>query len=296
MRRIALVGLLCGALAARPAQALEIDVMPGPELSFVTAVGLITAGDADRFRTAVRSQPGKQVVLVISSGGGSVVEAAELANLVSRWRVPVIVADVCVSACFLVFAASPERMARRSSQIGVHSASGTSGENLTSLATTTIMAREAARYGVPQSVLGRMVVTGPEEVAWLNAADLRAMSVVYVDDLLTATPSAPQAPRSPPPSPPVAAIPSSPPTSGQPSFDQGRSDRTAWETWVAQLTGSHRAGAEWWASQRSLPRPGPCTSSDAAFTAGCVEAQRRLSVSDARRRSDPEYRRGWNSY
>lgn len=94
----------------------------------------------------------------------------------------------------------------------------------------------------------------------------------------------------------AAAAPWSTGPSATSSFQQGQSDRAAWEQWFASLSDSQKAGAEYWAGQRSLPRPGTCESSDAAFTAGCTEARRRLSPSDARRRNDPEYRRGWNSY
>jgi hypothetical protein len=96
-----------------------------------------------------------------------------------------------------------------------------------------------------------------------------------------------------------APLPAAPPALERPRlppFEEGRADRDAWERWFAAQYGDARAGAEWWAGQRSLPRPGTCESSNLAFTAGCSEAYRRLAPSDARRRSDPEYRRGWNNY
>lgn len=70
--------------AASSASAMVVRVEPGPELSFVVAVGEITSGDAGRLREAVRSQPGKQVGILISSPGGSIREAAEMAEMVSR--------------------------------------------------------------------------------------------------------------------------------------------------------------------------------------------------------------------
>jgi hypothetical protein len=85
-------------------------------------------------------------------------------------------------------------------------------------------------------------------------------------------------------------------TENGPSFEQGLADRTAWERWFEGLPPSVKAGAEYWSAQRSTPKPGGCTSTDAAFMAGCTEAQRRLALSDTKRRSDPDYRLGWNSY
>jgi len=87
-----------------------------------------------------------------------------------------------------------------------------------------------------------------------------------------------------------------------PSFASGAADRNAWETWFRNLNGDVQAGAESWASRRSLRNPGSCEPSYAAadvdrqlWIEGCRAAQERLAVSDARRKADPEYKRGWNS-
>jgi hypothetical protein len=82
-------------------------------------------------------------------------------------------------------------------------------------------------------------------------------------------------------------------------FQRGFVDKTEWQQWVAALTGDFRRGAEWWAGRRSLANPGSCkgtgaTSQDFAF--GCESAKARLTPIDKKRKSDPEYRRGWNSY
>jgi len=55
-------------------------------------------------------------------------------------------------------------------------------------------------------------------------------------------------------------------------FSQGLRDRTKWENWFATLTGDRRAGAEYWAGQRSLPRPGLCVGTP-DFVKGCNEAK-----------------------
>ncbi len=84
------------------------------------------------------------------------------------------------------------------------------------------------------------------------------------------------------------------------AYSDGLADRTAYENWFATLSGQEKAGAEYWAGQRSLPNPSPCTpqsgNSDAAWVAGCREAQRLLAPSDARRHSEAEYRLGWNAF
>ena len=298
--RVGFAAAFFGVCVASNAAGMDINVVPGPEVSLVVATGEIARGDAERLRQAVRSQPGKQVSLLISSPGGSVGEAAQLAEMVSRWRLPVFVGRHCVSACFLVLAASPERMAVPTSRIGVHSVSRFGAEDETAMAITTAMARAAARYGVPQSIIGRMVTTQPDEVAWLTAAELRAMRVSVVEDA-PAQKAAVPLPATPPP--PPSATPTAPiettaiaPTQPIVAFQQGRSDRFAWEQWFSGQVASTKAGAEHWAAQRSASRPASCESADVAFTAGCTEARWRLAGSDARRRIDPEYRRGWNSH
>jgi hypothetical protein len=95
-----------------------------------------------------------------------------------------------------------------------------------------------------------------------------------------------------PATPPLAPVAS--------SFDQGRADRADWEQWVVALTGDFQRGAEWWAGHRSLSSPGECVGSAAAmnqqFIFGCEAAKVRLAPKDVKRKSDPDYRRGWNSY
>lgn len=85
-----------------------------------------------------------------------------------------------------------------------------------------------------------------------------------------------------------------------PPFDQGLADRAEWEIWAAALSGDFRRGAEWWAAHCSLANPGACNGPAAAmdqqFILGCEAAKARLIPKDSKRKSDPDYRRGWNSY
>jgi hypothetical protein len=78
-------------------------------------------------------------------------------------------------------------------------------------------------------------------------------------------------------------------------FRDGAADRLAWKKWFNSLTGDEREGALYWASQRSLLQTGSCARLDDAKAVGCREAQTRLLPSDAGRKTDPEYRAGWNS-
>lgn len=94
--------------------------------------------------------------------------------------------------------------------------------------------------------------------------------------------------------------PQSPSTPSDSLFQQGLADRQAWEAWLAKLTGAYRSGAEYWAGQRSVPKPKSCygtaEKSSGDWLSGCREALRRLAPSDVWRKLEPEYRFGWNSF
>lgn len=79
------------------------------------------------------------------------------------------------------------------------------------------------------------------------------------------------------------------------AFRNAQSDYQAWDKWFSGLSGPYQAGAEAWAAHRSDPVPPDCASNDLAFRAGCEEARRRLAESDRHRRTEPDYRAGWNS-
>src|ERR1700680_864480 len=83
-------------------------------------------------------------------------------------------------------------------------------------------------------------------------------------------------------------------------LDQGLADRAEWEQWLAALSSDFRSGAEWGAGHRSLPNSGawkrPAAGMNQQFILGCEAAKVRLGPKDIKRKSDPDYRRGWNSY
>jgi len=83
-------------------------------------------------------------------------------------------------------------------------------------------------------------------------------------------------------------------------FRQGQADRQQWETWFAAQSGDYLAGATYWASHRSIAGRAGCSGPDspttgAAWTEGCSSALQRLAASDQLRKTQPDYRLGWNS-
>ena len=83
-------------------------------------------------------------------------------------------------------------------------------------------------------------------------------------------------------------------------FREGLADRTAYEQWFAGLSDFQKAGATFWATERSKRIPKACADSGQGagtpWMDACRETQQRLTPSDIRRNSEPEYRVGWNSF
>jgi hypothetical protein len=82
-------------------------------------------------------------------------------------------------------------------------------------------------------------------------------------------------------------------------FQQGLSDRTTWENWLKAVPSDRpdlRAGAEYWASHRGRADYASCYSFGDEKQKGCLLAQEYLNPTDARRKSNPAYRAGWNAY
>src|SRR5258708_3490075 len=83
-------------------------------------------------------------------------------------------------------------------------------------------------------------------------------------------------------------------------FQQGQADRRRWESWFAAQTGDYLAGATYGASQPSEAPSVVCRgpnspSTSIGWTGGCVAAQQQLAMSEQLRKTQPEYRLGWNS-
>ncbi len=148
--------------------------------------GEIVEGDADTLKASIKTanDAGKLVSGVrLNSPGGNLLEGLKLADAVRFAKVATNVAGnaTCASACFLIYAAGATKFANYSAQVGVHGASDRQGEeSVASGAATVSMARAAKDLGVPAAIIGRMVVTPPNEMVWLTPQDLLSMGTTMV--------------------------------------------------------------------------------------------------------------------
>jgi hypothetical protein len=307
-RKLIAVAAICvsyfAAYAWRSAEALQYQRVPlNPPGIIISARGPIIPGDTARLFDFLSRLPAtdRAVAFSIDSAGGNVLEGEKLAGAIRSSNIPIYVGQdsQCSSACFLLFAAAGSRFMAPDALIGVHSVSENGRETLDSMAFTTAFARDAAALGVPPAIIGKLVETPPQRATWLTPSDLASMSVVVLDETASAStdPSQSQELESSAPAPAPA-----PPdqTSMSAASAEGLADRRAWENWFSGLNGAFKEGAEYWAGQRSTPRPGSCygqaEQSLGDWTAGCLAARQILTPSDRRRKSDPEYRAGWNSF
>jgi hypothetical protein len=287
MRNILLTTVASVTLLATPSFAMNFTyslIGDNKDALAVNMTGEIVPGDANRFYTFYKRLPALPVVFILDSPGGIVSEAGTIGDDIRGSQIATAVGSKhrCASACFMLFAAGTHRYATPDASIGIHGASSvdTDTETVSSYATDVVMARTLKAWGVPDNIVGKMVTTPSHDIYWLTMGDLTSMGVVIV-------PNAP-APSAPAPSVPLANLP--------PMVQKGLADRTAWELWFESLpNGDYRDGAEYWAGQRSLSPPGSCYGS-ADFNAGCVEAKERLDPTDRLRKSNPDYKLGWNAY
>jgi hypothetical protein len=85
---------------------------------------------------------------------------------------------LCASACFIAFAAGKEKYASARSGLGVHGAANKDGkQDVESMGATIVMAKILNMMHVPPSVIGKMVITPPEEMVWLKMEDMKQWDV-----------------------------------------------------------------------------------------------------------------------
>lgn len=153
--------------------------------------GEIVSGDSARLITALATAEARYTdhrmrAIALDSPGGNVVEAAKMAFIIhSRGFVTAVPKGaVCASACVLLFAAGSRKIVSAGAALGVHGAAIGSRQTEGALAVTTLLAKALAAYGTPASVIGRMAVTPPDQVAWLTAAEIKMFPWGYVTDNL----------------------------------------------------------------------------------------------------------------
>jgi hypothetical protein len=137
--------------------------------------GDIREGDYARFKSQFKRN--KLIVgLDLSSDGGVLEEGLQIADLVHRKNLVVYVTGQCNSVCAMIFFSAGKRHFGPQSRIGVHSVSDDRDiEDSGSMLLTVKLARLSAKLGVPNAAIGKMVITRPRTISYLDQADLSAL-------------------------------------------------------------------------------------------------------------------------
>ncbi len=167
------------AAVACPASAATFTTTVSKEnKTIVMLTGEIVEGDAEKLKTIIQSanEAGRLVSGIrLNSFGGNLLEGVKLANIIRYGKISTVVANgaKCASACFVAFAAGSQKFVSYTASVGVHGASDRGGRE--SGDATVSMARIVKELGVPEGIIGKMVVTRPDDIVWLDPDDLRSM-------------------------------------------------------------------------------------------------------------------------
>jgi hypothetical protein len=137
--------------------------------------GYIELGDCDRWNAAVGATVN---VVVLNSPGGRNGQGECISRSIATRGLKTFVQGRCASICFLLFAAGATRQACDGAKIGVHRPADTATrqESSDTIFLQTIM-EYTTRYGVPRAIQERLSGTPPQDMYWLNDADLASMNV-----------------------------------------------------------------------------------------------------------------------
>ena len=168
LRRFA-AALLALVLGPCTVQALQYDKVALGHTSKILLIarGRITDGDTQRLLGFLLSLPPSDRVagMVVDSPGGGLIEAETLAGVIRRAAFPVFVppGGQCSSACFLLFAAAPNRFVAADAAIGVHRANENGKETLAARTATAAMVKDVLELGVPDRIVARLAQTPPNQ-------------------------------------------------------------------------------------------------------------------------------------
>jgi hypothetical protein len=139
--------------------------------------GMLREGAAREIEKVLDSAPSVNT-LVLSSGGGRLMEAKSLATIVKRRGLHTYVEDQCASACTFVFLAGSDRAATPNAQIGFHLPSIMGNSPYLAKAGFQYMAEVYREAGLPSSFIEKVSTIPPSDMWYPTQDELIAAKVV----------------------------------------------------------------------------------------------------------------------
>jgi hypothetical protein len=180
LRNSILAAALCAAL---PAQALTLTWDRTHENAYLT--GNIEAGDEWRIINAVSASSAVPHYVWITSKGGDLGAAKQLALFVKAHGFAVIAREVCSSACVAIWLSGSTRYVAPGTRIGVHSASAWSQStgkwDHVDPAATAAVARLYRKLGVSERLVGIMEATPISTMYYFDTQDLKELGARVIE-------------------------------------------------------------------------------------------------------------------
>lgn len=143
----------------------------------VIVIGTLREGSAAEVQKILDAAPGA-TSLVLSSNGGRLFEAQQLARAVRNRNLDTYVKDQCISACTYVFLAGRDRAAAPNARIGFHQPSFPGLDTNTQRSMTQDMMDVYRSAGLPEAFLQRIVKTSPEDMWYPTREELIDSNVI----------------------------------------------------------------------------------------------------------------------
>lgn len=189
---------------AMPALAADIQYQKSSngDGGYITLIGDIQKGDADKFRALAAGKKADTVFL--SSQGGSLSEAMEIGRIVSISSYTTIVMDDdwCSSACALIWIAGAKRFAQPKAHIGFHAGyTVDNGKPMTSGMANALIGRYLTQLNLSAEAIVFATSANPDNMAWLDVSNPGSEGISFT---ILPTSTTLESNTTPPPITPIA--------------------------------------------------------------------------------------------
>ena len=175
---------------ALPGHAAQIEIRNDlGNLPVITVLGGIEGDDADRFQEL--SSTLNRAIVMLKSGGGKIVPAIRIGEMVKAKGYTTAVNDICASACALIWLAGSKRFMTPTAHIGLHQAYNATGQ--ADGPGNAILGSYLTRLGLSYSAIAFATQAGPDGVKWLTYDDAKRVGIQVIL-LGPGTPGQPAAP------------------------------------------------------------------------------------------------------
>jgi hypothetical protein len=165
---------------AVPTYAADVVVGGKPELPVIGIRGDIEGGEAQRFQEL--SSTLNNAVVLLSSGGGKMLPAIQIGEIIKAKGYTTIVKDYCASACALIWLAGSKRFVSPTARIGLHQAYNSTGQ--ADGAGNAVLGSYLTRIGLSYDAIAYATQATPDRFKWLTVDDAKRVGIqVIVLDL-----------------------------------------------------------------------------------------------------------------